>query len=108
MPKPYYADYATHAFRFYVRYPRANVSDCAQPADRENWRVCDEIYSASSVCDQKIIDIVFCYNLPLKSAVSYAAARTAKSLCLSALCARCDSKNAQRTTCNIIECAASR
>lgn len=79
MPKPYYADYATHAFRFYVRYPRANVSDCAQPADRENWRVCDEIYSASSVCDQKIIDIVFCYNLPLKSAVSYAAARTAKS-----------------------------
>lgn len=75
--KPFYADFATRAFRFYVRNPDPPEKGCSE-ADAKNWTICDEIYREADDGKRRIIDAIFGFRLPMISAVSYAATLTGK------------------------------
>lgn len=55
--KPFYADYANHALRFYVRH--RNVSEFRCPADQHNWEACDEVYRNLPVEQQTAVSAIY-------------------------------------------------
>lgn len=70
--KPFYADYANHALRFYVRH--RDVSEFRCPADQLNWEACDEVYKNLPVEQQTAVSAIYQQYGMIHEAVVAAAA----------------------------------
>lgn len=77
MSRVYYADYANHCLRFYVKYPNPKFK---RNVDKENWKACDEVFMEMNDADKILITEVFSINSPLGDSVKL----VAKKLNLSA------------------------
>lgn len=69
--KPYWEAFADHAFRFYIRNP--SLPENTSEADRQNWQICSEIYGGADARTRKMLDAVYGFSLPFRTAVNYAA-----------------------------------
>ena len=70
--KPYYEDYANHAFRFYIRNPVFNPGSMSK-ASCEMWKSCDEVMNGLTDKERTIMVAVFRSKKPMIDSVKLVA-----------------------------------
>lgn len=58
MPKPFFEEYATHAYRFYAKNPVVRASE-VKKSELENWEACDAALRRFSKEDRAVVLAVF-------------------------------------------------
>lgn len=70
MAKPFYEEYANHAFRFYVRHPVLNSGAVSKPS-MEMWKTCETAINELSDTERSVVVEVFRSRCAMETAVKH-------------------------------------